>query len=784
MDTLRVNICYRPLRIGWAIRAGDLDAFRRAVRYSHALWGGRFNPILIVDREEEARQLIDLFRVDVILPVGASDEVKHFPKTHPHLIKPFFHDEIFMKGSEYDHPYVQVLDVYNALVHLRDKPRWKAVKERGVRLFAWQPNDPLADVLLAQLGGYPSADEVGTDYRTLLLKVSEGTDSTLDLNAQIPPEIIDCLGISYFARHGLRRHYSVDSGRDSPGFFVGSAGTLDDLVCYWNLRACDIPLWFVDPQHLGRYAGLIPAWEKAMREMVANYRHEWDRQVAVWTRQEDFDEACKPFGDTQLLRCRVSDATWNGLSVRAPMMYFGEASVLGAMSSEGNKPKVSFALSEKPFCSDTWFHQQHLVMSMSFIGGLYGDEQHTFQAPYVPELNEFYARTMHFQYDKLRVEPGRIGLVIDAADHDSFLYALPVGELMERVFGMAGYGAKPSPAGLITRQLISRIGGLQGARVFKIPGVRRLLKTHGPNASLTKRTALQIIGSKDPDRPEAKFSDHEDLYIEPRHHDGKLTPEAVFQYLVEKGLFRIGAELICPGCRMSTWVPLDTLKQRVVCDLCGHEHDATRQLANHNEWHYRRSGVFGAEKNAQGAVPVSLTLQQLDTSFHGGIHGSMYSPSLELVPKADTGGAKCEVDFIWIIPRAYPKKTVVILGECKDQRPITPQDISNLKRVADALPQGRFETFVVLSRLTPFSSEEIENAKTLNDKYCSRAILLTARELEPYFIYERAKSEMCVKAYGGAPEDMAEVTAAIYFKPCIAALPEQSPEWKLRTAAK
>ena len=91
---------------------------------------------------------------------------------------------------------------------------------------------------------------------------------------------------------------------------------------------------------------------------------------------------------------------------------------------------------------------------------------------------------------------------------------------------------------------------------------------------------------------------------------------------------------------------------------------------------------------------------------------------------------------------------------------------------------------MVLSRLTPFSSEEIENAKTLNDKYCSRAILLTARELEPYFIYERAKSEMGVKAYGGAPEDMAETTAAIYFRPCMAVLPERSPEWKLRTVAK
>jgi hypothetical protein len=760
MDTVRVDICYRPLRIAWAIRAGDFNAFRRAVRYSCALWGGRFNPIVIIDREEEASRLIDLFRVDIILPIGESDEVKNFPNKYSSLINPFFHDSIFIKGSEHYHPYAQVLDVHNALAYLRDRPEWKPIMDKGVRLFTWQPDDPLADVLLAQLGGYPSADEVGTDYRALLLKVSEGTDSPLDPTAPIEPDTIEYPGISYLARHGLRRHYSIDSGWNSPGFFVGNAANLDDLVCHWNLRACDIPLWFVDPQHLGRYAALIPAWEKAMRERVANYRHEWERQVAVWTQQEDLDDACKPFGDAKLSRCRVSDGIWNGRNVRAPTMHFGQASVLGVMGDEGDKPKVSFALSEKPFHGDTWFYQQHLVASVSFIGGLYGDEQHTFHAPYVPELNEFYARTMHFQYDRLRVEPERIGLVIDAADQDSFLYALPVGELMERVFGMAGYEAKLSSAGLIARQLIARLGGVQGARVFKIPGARRLLKTHGPGASFTKKAALQIIGSKDPERPDAKFSDHDDLYVEPRARGEKLTPDAVFGHLVEKGLFRIGAELTCPVCRMNTWTPLDTLKQRMVCDLCGHEHDATRQLTDCNEWYYRRSGVFGAEKNSQGAIPVSLTLQQLDTSFHGG----MYSPSLELVPKEGMAGTPCEVDFIWIIPRAYPRKTVVILGECKDQGPITAEDIANLKCVADALPRKRFKTFIVLSQLAPFSNEEIENAKTLNEKYRRRVIMLTARELEPYFIYERTKTEVVVEGHGGTPEDMADATEKIYFE--------------------
>jgi len=36
METTRVDLAYRPLRIGWAIRPGDVEAFRSAARLSYA----------------------------------------------------------------------------------------------------------------------------------------------------------------------------------------------------------------------------------------------------------------------------------------------------------------------------------------------------------------------------------------------------------------------------------------------------------------------------------------------------------------------------------------------------------------------------------------------------------------------------------------------------------------------------------------------------------------------------------------------------------------------------
>jgi len=445
-------------------------------------------------------------------------------------------------------------------------------------------------------------------------------------------------------------------------------------------------------------------------------------------------------------------------------MCFGEATALGVVSKEGSKPKVSFSFPDKPFCSEVWFHQQHLVASVSVLGGSYGENEHTYHVPYLPELNEYYARNLHFEYDKLRVEPTRIGIIIDAADHDSFLYSLPVTDLVEKIFELAGYKGKLSNAGLITRQLITRIGGVQGGRVFKIPGVRRLLKTHGPNASITKKAALQSIGSKDPERPDVKFSDHENLFIEPRNHREKLTPAAVFGFLVEKGLFRVGADLCCPSCRLNSWVSLDSLKHIVKCELCGHEYNATRMFAVSNQWHYRRSGVLGVEKNTQGAVPVVLTLQQLDTNLHGGFRESFFCPSMEVVSSASSEEDKCEVDFIWIISRGFSRKTVVILGECKDQGPIEKEDVDNLLKIADSLPRKRFKTFIMLSQISPFTEAEIELAKTINTDYRHRAILISAKQLEPYFMRARRTHSAKRELSWSTPEDMANSTVELYFR--------------------
>jgi hypothetical protein len=764
MDTSRIDICYRPLRIAWVLQSGDRDAFRQAVRLSHTMFGGRFNPIVLTDRPE-ARDLVHLYRADLIVPLGDSGAVREFAAQFPHLRSPLLPEDLFLVDPR-EPARAHILDIHNALVHWRQTGAWNAIAELEFRSFRWDEADPLADVFLMQLGAYPRKEEIGIDYLDILSEAAKPRfviDLQIHMDRPIPIETLDHPSLAYLAKHRLHRHYSIRPGWDYPGLYLGDAADIDDLVRFWNLRAADIQVQFIDPGQLARFDVVRPAFEANLKERLSHL-DDHHRKLAVWATRDRLDEALKLFPEGGISLCGLDHISWKGGAIVPPAMILGEASSLGVSGDSGGQPYVSFALNEKPFSGDVWFHTQHLVASLSVGRTLWGNPQHTYRPPFVPELNGYFSRTMYVDSRRVRIERERIGVLIDAADNDMSLRAIPMLGLAEQIFDLIGVRASLSGAGLITRQLIARLGGIDGARIFKIPGVRRLMKTHGPNASFTMRSALQLIGGKVPGRPDATFDDHRDLYIEPRPYGTALTPGMAFGYMVEKGLFRIGAELDCPGCRLASWVALDQLRQRNTCELCGVEFDATRQLVG-GEFRYRRSGVLGLEKNTQGAVPVALVLQQLAVNVATVIRDAIYLPSLELKPKDGVVLPGCETDFLAIYPEHGRKDVELLLGECKDEGgKIDAQDVENVRQIADALATKRFDVFILFAKLSPFSDDEIALVKTLNGQYHQRVILLTERELEPYHLYERTEKELGIKARGGSLGELARVTAEIYFK--------------------
>ena len=151
---------------------------------------------------------------------------------------------------------------------------------------------------------------------------------------------------------------------------------------------------------------------------------------------------------------------------------------------------------------------------------------------------------------------------------------------------------------------------------------------------------------------------------------------------------------------------------------------------------------------------MALLLQQLGVNIRG-LGDVIFAPSHDLEPLASITLPVCETDFVVIENQTYPDKAAFIIGECKDEGDrIDEKDIDNLRQIANAIPSERFDPYILLARLSPFSLEEIALARTLNSHFQERVILLSQRELEPYHVYERVNKERGTRYHGGTAENI------------------------------
>src|SRR3546814_10085177 len=109
------------------------------------------------------------------------------------------------------------------------------------------------------------------------------------------------------------------------------------------------------------------------------------------------------------------------------------------------------------------YHAQKFVISVDHGIGLSYDERYTLNLPYLPPLNEFYGRNVHWRWNHARAEPGSLGVISDAAT--KYLTPRPVSSisLVEEIFRSNGTAAEPSSAGMLGRRLVrQKIGRENG----------------------------------------------------------------------------------------------------------------------------------------------------------------------------------------------------------------------------------------------------------------------------------------------------------------------------------
>lgn len=765
MGTLSVNIRFRPIRFGWCVRKGNIEDVRHALRLTYTLWGGRYNPLIPVgEPDDHGRELVEAFGVDALYPVTDDTSLQKFVSSFSHLPWPSVYKEFFVAGMAGRH--ATFLDIYHPVRFLFEKYiQDKTDPKLDVRIFEWDQTDPLADVLLAYFGSYPPADEIGKDYRDFASKNLRAQSVRLSADDVLPSDAFRVVTPGAISGYDLKQDRV--GGWNFPGFYMGDPTDFEDIVNFWNLRAANIGILFLDNTQNIRLRAL---WEDYLG--VLRQRPEdppGSPTVHIWSKEGAAVDLAE-FGGETIGRVELRDGMWNGHNIQPPLMYIDEHSTLASLSDRGGVPSLSFDLRPKPFFDDPEFHNQSVIASVRPLIDV-GDEETTFRYPYIPELNEYYGRKAYFEYNAARAEHDGLGLVISVTQDDLTIEALRRRELVASLFRVFGMEAEPSEAGRIAARLIKQMGGIQGCRAFKIAGTRDLIERYTPLQSFTRSNAVQIIGGNDPKTGIPHFERYERLYIEPRERGSKLTPHQVFDFLLKKGVFRVGLKLLCPSCELDFWTGLEDVRANMTCEYCGGEFNVTLQLRD-RDWAYRRSGLFGREDHQQGSIPVALTLQQLDSSLH---RQGIFVTGTNLNPTS-VSVEPCETDFVVIGREPYEQKVTLAIGECKTGGEIEVEDVRKLSLIADALSTTkRIVPYIIFAKAAPFTPEEVTRCRSAQPRYGWRVILLSDRELEPYFIYELAKEEFEIPAGSSSLQALALATEHIYFTPRRKPRPTTAP---------
>jgi hypothetical protein len=763
MAISRASIKYKPLRIGFLVRPGEVGDLRKAAGINCLLWGGIFNPIIPVPEGDTvfAEQLIDLFSVDVLHAVSASPAIEAFIASLPllrdssHLAADIFHEDWHSKKQV-----LGVLDVRNVVELLwqnafRGEP---ADYKSNFVLLKWEESDPLAALFSLQFGFYPTEPDLKWNYDKMFLgglhaqeralpqsgpvTVEPGKDLTpIDLTAA---EIRGYGGGFRFASHGL---------------YIGGSNDYADLVAFWNVRAAGNSVVYLATDAIDRTLPRAQTFVDFLDSQPNRHLEIGDR-IALYGRTID-ERLRASFGERitskkGILWAPVTEHTWNRLNMQPTSEVFKWQSTTTHVEPAYDKYVVNVGLPEKTFlvaADKADLGGQHFGVVIDAFGE-FGHPGYTLKVPRIRHLNEFYSREIAVDPWALRVGREGISKIIEANDDSVTLYPVSKQLLVEKLFEVAGLKVTTSQPGLIARKLIEKIGGLEDGQVLKIRGVRKILQEHGAGDAISRGEATKTIY-------EHEFAKYKHLYIEAREKN-ELDSNDVFDYLLRKDFFRAGLELLCPQCRLVNWLSLKAIDDFWSCEYCGARNQTSVHLRSRGDWRFRKSGLFAKDNNQEGAIPVLLTLLTLKRILDRDTFA--YSTALNLRGE----NIHCETDLA-VLEYGRRDEISIAIGECKSEGGnIVEDDANKLKRAAERLSAVKEmgNIYIVFAKTSDsFSSEEIALFKTLaKDR---SLILFTNRELElhhPYWLGDGQIETDVPEKYPHSLADLAQNSAARYLQ--------------------
>lgn len=728
----RASVKYRPLRVGFIVREGHIEDIIKASGINSLLWGGIFNPIIPVATGKNifARQMIDLFSVDILYPIVETLEIKEFINEYPLLKNPSHYAEnIFYEDWDTKKKVLGLLDVKNAIdLFWRHEYKNKSkTYKSNFTLVNWEQSDPLASMLAVQFGFFPKDISLKLNFEEIFLKGLRARKLNLSPDNPLLSHPRRTLGPIDVTCAELRGYATGRTNGD--GVYIGDSNDFFDLLSFWNIRATGADIVYLAKDHLERNLSFAKAFLDFLNGLP-NKRPDVEDRITIYCRSDDTklrETLLKILKSKKSISWHnITEHSWNGMNLNPYCQIFEWKSITTHIETVYDKYTINIELPEKKFLVDEDnFDLSHQLLAVAISP--YDDFNYpgyTLQLPRIRELNEFYSREiLSIDSRSLRVEKDGFSKIISAHDYSINLHPISKQMLLEKIFEIAGIKARISQPGLIAKKIIEKIDGLEDARVLKIKGVRKILQKGAPDTVITRGDAVKTIF-------ENNFDKHKHLFIEARESP-ELDANSVFDYLLKKEFFRAGLELICTQCNLTNWLSLKAVDDIWTCEYCGSKNQTSIHLRHRGDWKFRKSGLFAKDNHQEGAITTLLSLLAIKRIFD--TSDFTYSTALELRgDKIDD----CETDLC-IVQNSHNNRIEIAIGECKsDGGLITKDDCVKLRKVAKELMnfKANITVYIIFAKTCDaFSDEEIDLFEELSKEI--GLIILSNNELEPYHIY-------------------------------------------------
>jgi hypothetical protein len=730
--TIEARCNARPTRLAFIVPKPDRGLLLNVISRATTLWGGIFNPIIILDDAtrvargvhyeivppqpylERQDDILRSFDPDIL--VNYSDDplpaaLKHFQhRTYPAARldwSPWGRQEMSY-----------FVDVYPVLDELWNR-EFKGNQSPRIKLRFLEKATSEASLFLAARYGMYSNDDT-YEFLTKNFSAESFTYNAEFKVALKPGAFHSPLSVTGF--HCITRRQHVHSH----AFFLLNPVDPFDVMEYWNLRAAGVAMLpftledFKEFENAIRDFGAMSAYP--INDTVTNMptiikapsiTDEEHEEVTKWIASQGLVTQLSRMGWVPHSR-RDMYGVGNELEVDPIRAFEGNAvSVLDEGHGKLQGPKPSFLTSRHS--------NQHWSMDMSFY--TYGNKTASYELPWLNSGCDALVRRKigsHSEMDATHVS--REGLVSQHDGDDGDVRLSPITSIEVVKAFLQGSGieyVQTSIPGLALARILEMMGSFHSCEVFQNEAIRQTLEDM---ATGDPRTVHSVEISLIQTLKSYKIYEKPASQAEKGNRVAQLLNRAI-----EAKLFKVGLVFRCSRCHRRNWYATTDFTDKYNCKSCFAAED-TPHIHEH-EWYLSSDGLFRSGNKLDGNVTVLLAL-----NFFGHIldRDLRYAPSFDY----KIGDKPNEMDF-GIISTEMFREVETIFGESKSGASLKADERVKLRTFGEKT--GSYICFCTLSE--EFSDEDKDYFRELYEADV-KIILLTKQLLEmDYFDLMKYKSD-------------------------------------------